>query len=153
MYQKNTFLHQALLRVSSFCILFILLPVSHAIAQDLEETILGEWNMVSNGDGFLEATILFDQDHGYQLDRRWPDGSAAGIKGSYELDSKRSPATLKLCLGDCNAAGSEWTTMFCITRMKGADRLEIMFSDSGEFPGEFPSDPGSKGMYVFNRME
>jgi hypothetical protein len=115
--------------------------------------MIAKWIMVSNGDGFLEATIQFDESNNYLLDRTWPDGSKAEVKGGFELNSKREPATLRLCLGDCNADGSEWTSMFCIVREGTDDMLEIYISNSGEFAAGFPDDPGATGMYLFRRMK
>lgn len=114
--------------------------------------IVGNWDMVRNGDGFSEATIHFGEDLNYQLDRTWPDGSKAGVKGGYDLNPESTPATLRLCLGDC-ASGSEWTTVFCIVRNGADEMLEIYMSDSGEFPVDFPADSDSKGMYIFKRTE
>jgi hypothetical protein len=140
-------------RVFPFYLLFFLCCLINSHGQDLNEAILGKWSMVSNGDGFLEATIAFNDDHTYQLDRTWPDASKAGVKGGFLLNSESTPATLRMCLGDCNQAGSEWTSMFCIARATGSETLEIYMSDSGDFPGDFPEDPGSKGMYIFKRSE
>lgn len=139
--------------VCPFFILFLVVSTLNSQGQDPGEAILGKWEMVSNGDGFLEATLQFDQGNHYELVRKWPDESIASVKGGYLLDSGSTPLKLRLCLGDCNAEGSEWTSMFSIMHTEDDDMLEIYFSDSGNFPGGFPDDPGSKGLYVFKRLE
>ena len=118
-------------------------------AQDLEKDIIGKWLMVSNGDGFLGGHILFKDGGTYQYYRKWPDGSGAEIAGGYELDSDSNPARLKLCLGDCGAAGSEWTTNFGIIRSTEGNQLEMYFSSDGSFPDNFPKDIDAKGMCLF----
>jgi len=153
MHHRFSISRMAFIRVCLFCFFFFSIYFINIYGQDLERSIQGQWTMVSNGDGFLEATLQFDQDHNYTLIRKWPDESVAEVKGGYELDHNKTPATLRMCLGDCSTAGSEWTSMFCITRMAENEMLEIYFSDSGEFPGGFPDDPGSAGMYVFSRIE
>ena len=153
MYQRHSDFMQVRLWASAIFILLITFFAIDASGQDVEKSIPGNWKMVSNGDGFLEATLLIDPDHNYKLNRKWPDGSTAEVKGMYELDPGTKPATLRLCMGDCNAAGSEWTSMYCIVRLGGNGLLEMVISDSGEFPNKFPGDQSSKGMYVFSRIE
>lgn len=121
--------------------------------QDIKKSLLGTWTMVSNGDGFLEATIHFQDGNKYQLIRKWPDTSVAEIKGGYELDASSTPARLRLCLADCNAAGSEWTSMFCACIMEEPNQLRIQISDSGEYPDSVSENPDDQGMYLFERSE
>ena len=153
MYYIYPQLKKSRFRALGICFLFSVFCLINIPGQDLKNSMMGEWRMVSNGDGFLEATLHFDESDNYWLDRTWPDGSKAEVKGGCELNAANEPATLRLCLGDCNTAGSEWTSMFCLVRLEGNDRLEIIISGSGDFPGEFPADPDSKGMYIFERAD
>jgi hypothetical protein len=114
-----------------------------------DQEILGKWLMESNGDGFLGGQLTFKNDGTYEFNKKYPDGTGAEVKGGYTLNPQNRPAQLKLCLGDCNAAGSEWTTQFCNVRLNSDDRLELYISSGGNFPDGFPADTNEAGMYVF----
>lgn len=118
-------------------------------AQELEKDIKGKWLMVSNGNDFLGGHILFKEGGTYEFYRKWPDGSGAEIAGGYELDLDSNPTRLKICLGDCGAAGSEWTSNFGLVRLKERNQLEVYISSSGTYPEDFPKDIEAKGMYLF----
>ena len=134
--------------IITLCSLFII-ATFQVQAQDLEKDIKGKWLMVSSGDKFLGGHILFKDGGTYQFYKKWPDGTGAEISGGYELDSNSSPTRLKICLGDCGAAGSEWTTNFGIVRFTEANQLEMYLSSTGSYPDNFPEDLNAKGMYLF----
>ena len=131
---------------------FLLLPVVPLIAQEPGLDLMGEWELVTSGDGFQDGRIIFLDGAEYQFFRTWPDGTGAEISGGYELDTDSSPAHLRLCLDDCSAAGSEWTSSFCVIRLNSPEEMEIYISQSGAYPGGFPEDPGEQGAYLFRKV-
>lgn len=138
-----------LIIVSLSC--FFFLSFNQMQAQVIEQDILGRWTMESTGDAFTGGAIHFLDGNNYAFQKEFPDGTKAELKGGYLLDTEAIPARLRLCLGDCNAAGSEWTSNFCIVRMAPDNRLEILMSQTGDYPDRFPKDRNSKGMYLFVR--
>jgi hypothetical protein len=145
-------------RVIKFLCIFVvtgllLSGTAQLFAQVSLQEITGNWIMESNGDQFLGGNILFMEDGQYEFYKKYPDGSGAEVKGGFILDSENSPARLKLCLGDCNAPGSEWTTSFAIVRITPEGQLELFISPGGEYPDGFPADPDAPGMYVFVRFK
>ncbi|HER08524.1 MAG TPA: hypothetical protein ENO20_06400 [Bacteroides sp.] len=130
---------------------FILLFFNQLHAQDIEKDILGKWALESTGDAYTGGSINFLDGSSYAFQKEFPDATKAELKGGYLLDAGSSPARLRLCLGDCSTAGSEWTSEFCILRLAGDGKLEIYMSSTGDYPGKFPEDRNAERMYVFVR--
>jgi len=130
----------------------VFLFVNHQLqAQDMEKDILGKWTLESTGDQLTGGTLNFQDGSSYAFQKVFTDGSKAELKGGYLLDAGAAPARLRMCLGDCSTAGSEWTSEFCILRLAGDGRLEIYMSSTGDYPGNFPKDRNAERMYVFVR--
>jgi hypothetical protein len=142
-------------RILSLFILILSGPIffgeQQLLAQHMEEEIRGNWLMESNGDQFIGGNILFKNDVTYSFYKKFADGTGAELSGGYSLSAENKPAQLKLCLGDCNAADSEWTTSFCILRLNQECKLELYISSAGNYPDAFPADLNAPGMYVFVR--
>ena len=130
---------------------FFLSAVNHLNAQNIEKDILGKWILESTGDQLTGGSLNFQDGGTYAFHKVFTDGTKAELKGGYLLDAGSPPARLRLCLGDCSAAGSEWTSQFCIVRLSGDNKLEIYMSSSGDYPGKFPKERNAEGMYVFVR--
>ena len=128
-----------------------LIPNIHVAAQSMEEAISGKWIIESTGDEISGGHLIFQAGEKYEFYRKYPDGTGAGTKGGYVFNKQGSNGTLRLCIGDCNAAGSEWTSSFALVRLSGESRLEIYFSEDGNFPNKFPKTTDEKSMYVFVR--
>jgi len=106
-------------------------------------SLLAEWNQLPKGESPGGGLIIRD-DGTYT---RWddhPDVKGASVTGPYEVDLAVTPHTLDLCVGECGAPGSEWTTLFCIFQLHGADTLEVRFAPDGNrrdaFVGETDQD-------------
>jgi hypothetical protein len=130
---------------------FFLLNFNQLQAQDLAQDIMGKWILESTGDAFTGGSIDFLEGGTHIFKEEFPDGTKAELKGGYLLDKETEPSRLRLCLGDCNAAGSEWTSNFCIVQLAADGKLEIYMSQTGEYPDKFPEDKDAQGMYVFVR--
>ncbi|MFO7934341.1 MAG: hypothetical protein R6U78_09675 [Bacteroidales bacterium] len=130
---------------------FILFMNNQLQAQDIEKDIMGRWILESTGDQLDGGILNFQENGTYVFRKDFSDGTRAELKGGYLLDSGSSPARLRLCLGDCSAAGSEWTSEFCILRITPDDMLEIFMSSAGVYPRTFPDDMDAERMYVFDR--
>jgi hypothetical protein len=53
------------------------------------------------------------------------------------LDASQEPYAIDLCVGECSAPGSEWTTTFGILRFISNNEAEIHFDPSGQRPASF----------------
>ncbi|MFZ5939685.1 MAG: hypothetical protein ACOYXB_03845 [Bacteroidota bacterium] len=122
-------------------------------AQGIDKEIIGTWILESNGDQLSGGEITFNDKGKYQFQKKFSDGQGASESGCYRLDVRYTPANLLLCLGDCNAAGAEFTTSYCLARISKDGKLEIIISSEGNFPPKFPRDKMSKGYYTFVRSE
>lgn len=130
---------------------FLLLIFNQLQAQNIEQDILGKWILESTGDQLSGGILSFTEGDTYAFRKEFVDGTKAELSGGYLLDTGSSPACLRMCLGDCSAAGSEWTSEFCIVRLAPDNRLEIFMSSSGDYPVQFPKDRNSERIYVFDR--
>ena len=150
---KNLFSHHgksnAVFILAFTCLVGTLQNQLHA--QDIEQDILGKWVLESTGDQLTGGTLNFLKGGTYAFEKDFADGTKAELSGGYLLDAGSAPAQLRMCLGDCDAAGSEWTSEFCIARLVPDDRLEIFMSSTGDYPGRFPKDRNTERMYVFVR--
>ncbi len=136
------------------CVLLISIFISFLNlinAQNIEKDIMGTWILESTGDQLTGGILNFQAGDTYAFQKIFTDGTKAELKGGYLLDAGASPARLRLCLGDCSTAGSEWTSEFCILRLTDDGRLEIYMSSSGEYPAKFPKDRSAERMYIFAR--
>ena len=106
----------------------------------LGEVILGEWSIEPNAraDG---GSISFGDDGKYVMEERFKDGTGGGTKGDYRLDCVSSPVRIALYLGPVDNAGAALTTRYAIVRALADGRVEIQFSDDGEYPEAFVDDP------------
>lgn len=126
-------------------------PDTSLLSSSLEDDLRGKWIIESTGDDITGGHILFQESGTYEFFRRYPDGTGAGTKGGYKLQTEGSLGFLRLCLGDCGAAGSEWTSSFSLVQLTDEGKLEIFFSPDGNYPREFPKTKDEQGMYVFAR--
>jgi hypothetical protein len=147
---KNKFIQTAGVHILAVAMVFLIQNIN-VDAQSIQGAIIGKWIIESTGDEISGGHIVFQTGEKYEFYRKYPDGTGAGTKGGYVFNKEGSNGTLRLCIGDCSAAGSEWTSSFALVRLTGENRLEIYFSDDGEFPKEFPKTKDEKGMYVFVR--
>ncbi len=131
--------------------IFVAAYSANLSAQGIATEIIGTWVIESNGDQLAGGTVTFNDKGKYQFEKDYADGTGATESGCYRLDTNPNPANLILCLGDCGAAGSEWTTSYCLVRISKDDRLEIIISSDSNFPNKFPRDKMSRGYYVFKR--
>ena len=97
------------------------------------------------------GTIIFNSNGLYEMDEKLQDGDRVGTKGGYKLNQDASPYTIDLCVGQCGAPGSEWTTRFGILRVISNDKIEIRTSPDGNYPVDFSVDPTDKYYMVLSR--
>jgi len=114
---------------------------------------MGKWFLESTGDQLTDGILSFQDGGTYAFQKVFTDGTKAELTGGYLLDAGTSPAHLRLCLGDCSTAGSEWTSEFCLVQLADDGMLEIYMSSSGEYPGKFPKDRNAERMYIFAREQ
>ncbi len=149
---KNTFLFTAGEKTMFFFMAILFACFSANLSAQLsEKDLTGTWIMESNGDQLAGGNINFTDKGKYQFKKDYTDGTSATLSGTYELDRNASPVKLKLCLGDCGTAGSEWTTSFCLIRISTDGKLEIICSQDSNFPSKFPKDKMAAGYYVFTK--
>jgi len=118
--------------------------------KDVAQIILGEWQIAENGRA-KSGMIIFNSNGLYEMDEKLQDGDRVGTKGGYKLNQDTSPYTIDLCVGQCGAPGSEWTTRFGILRVISNDKIEIRTSPDGNYPVDFSVDPTDKYYMILNR--
>ena len=121
-----------------------------ATVKDVAQIILGEWKIAENGRA-KSGTIIFNSNGLYEMDEKLQDGDRVGTKGGYKLNLDISPYTIDLCVGQCGAPGSEWTTRFGILRVISNDKIEIRTSPDGNYPTDFSVDPTDAYAMVLSR--
>jgi len=114
-------------------------PQQAESVKDVSKIILGEWKIAENGRA-KSGTIIFNSNGLYEMDEKLQDGDRVGTKGGYKLNQDASPYTIDLCVGQCGAPGSEWTTRFGILRVISNDKIEIRTSPDGNYPADFSVD-------------
>ena len=102
----------------------------------IETSLIGTWVYVPDK-YILDGEITFNEDGTYTKSELDKDSVRAGLTAHYVLDKSSQPYKIQLCLGECGAPGSEWTTSFGIVRFLTEDSLEIKFSPDGNYPVEF----------------
>jgi hypothetical protein len=147
---KNNMFMSAGIHFLALALMFLFQNIN-ATAQSVEEALNGKWVIESTGDEITGGYLIFQPGSTYEFSKRYPDGTGAGIKGGYEFKKEGSIGKLRLCLGDCSAAGSDWTSSFALVRLADEGSLEIYFSSDGNYPKKFPKAKKEKGMYVFIR--
>ena len=120
--------------------------------KDVSKIILGEWRIAENGRA-KSGTISFQSNGLYEMDEKLQDGSAVGTKGGYKLNQDTSPYTIDLCVGQCEAPGSEWTSRFGILRIISNDKVEIRTSPDANYPTDFSVDPTDEYCMMLNRIK
>lgn len=138
------------MQLSVLAMIFLFQNIN-ATAQSVEEALEGKWIIKSTGDEITGGYIIFQGGNTYEFFKKYPDGTGGGIKGGYEFTEMGSNGNLRLCLGDCSASGSEWTSSFALVRVTDGSKLEVYFSQDGNYPKKFPKNKDEKGMYVFMR--
>ena len=115
-------------------------------------TLIGTWTYVP--DKFiLDGEITFGEDGVYTKSELDKDSVRAGLTAHYVFDKSAQPYKIQLCLGECGASGSEWTTSFGIVRFLTADSMEIRFSPDGKYPTEFNPEPDQYTRFMNRRLE
>ena len=137
--------------VLSLMVSLLMVNGGHVKGQSMSESVSGKWILESAAEELNGGTMEFKDGMQYSFYKRYTDGTGAEVKGSYLLEEGESSHRLRLCLGDCHAAGSEWTSTFCLIRLGAGGKLEIYMSQDGNYPGKFPEDNKATGMYVFAR--
>ena len=120
--------------------------------KDISKIILGEWRIAENGRA-KSGMISFQSNGLYEMDEKLQDGSAVGTKGGYKLNQDTSPYTIDLCVGQCEAPGSEWTSRFGILRIISNDKVEIRTSPDANYPTDFSVDPTDEYCMMLNRIK
>lgn len=101
---------------------------------------LGSWIVVAS-DYILEGDLTLNADGSYEKTEMHKDSVRATVKGKYSFDDSKEPFAIDICLGECGAPGSEWTTTFGILRFLDSGRMEIRWSETGERPAKFAAEP------------
>ena len=115
-------------------------------------SLIGTWTYVP--DKFiLDGEITFDEDGIYTKSELDKDSVRAGLTAHYVFDKSAQPYKIQLCLGECGAPGSEWTTSFGIVRFLTADSVEIRFSPDGNYPTEFNPEPDQYTRFMNRKLE
>ena len=120
--------------------------------KDVSKIILGEWRIAENGRA-KSGMISFQSNGLYEMDEKLQDGSAVGTKGGYKLNQDTSPYTIDLCVGQCEAPSSEWTSRFGILRIISNDKVEIRTSPDANYPTDFSVDPTDEYCMMLNRIK
>lgn len=111
---------------------------------DLSHMVLGKWNLLSS-ERVVSGHVTFSPNGMYEMREEHGDGTGVTREGQYSLDESASPARIELCLGDCGGEGSQWTSIFGIVRALSDKKVEMRFSEDGNYPVEFSSG-GSGGV-------
>ena len=127
-------------------------PQQEDVVQDLSKLILGKWQIAENGRA-KSGTITFQANGLYEMDEKLQDGSGVGTKGGYKLNPKITPYTIDLCVGQCGAPGSEWTTRFGILKVVSNNKIEIRTSPDANYPTDFSTDPLDEYYMVLTRIK
>lgn len=127
-------------------------PGQDNVKKDVSQIILGKWQIAENGRA-KTGTISFEANGLYEMDEKLQDGSGVGTKGGYKLNSKTNPYTIDLCVGQCGAPGSEWTTRFGILKVVSNDKIGIRTSPDANYPTDFSTDPLGEYYMVLNRVK
>ena len=98
--------------------------------------IIGEWTM-HDENGNLKVSLIFKDQHNYEMTEARDGEMKVGRKGEYKLDVTSEPYAIDLCLEKCGAPGSEWVTYFGIIRFLSKDEIEIRTSPTGTRPDDF----------------
>jgi len=113
-----------------------------------EPSLIGEWTMIT-ADTIPAGSLIVREDGTYTR-----GDNNASVTGPYVLDTSKSPYALDLCLGECGAPGSEWTTLFCIFRFHTADTLELRHSPTDKRYTEFTDKADENTIfYVLRKSE
>ncbi|MFH2056737.1 MAG: hypothetical protein ABIJ61_12325, partial [bacterium] len=103
-------------------------------------SIVGVWTVVKS-ENVLEGELTLNEDGSFSKMEMHKDSVRAGMEGKYLFDNTQQPFAIDICLGECGAPGSEWTTTHGILRFLNADRIEIRWSDTDKRPTEFAAEP------------
>lgn len=69
------------------------------------------------------------------------------------LDASQEPYAIDLCVGECGAPGSEWTTTFGILRFISDNEAEIYFDPSGQRPVSFDNTEEANIHHITRKTE
>ena len=127
-------------------------PQQEKTIEDAAQVILGEWQIAENA-RTQSGTISFKPNGLYEMEEKLQDGDTVGTKGEYKLNLEASPYTIDICLGQCGAPGSEWTTRFGIFRVLSNDKIEIRTSPDANYPSDFSVDPTDEYFMVLSRKK
>jgi len=105
-------------------------------SDEIPSLIIGEWTMLDEN-GNLKVSLIFKDNHNYEMTEARDAGMKVGRKGEYKLNVTSEPYAIDLCLEKCDSPGSEWTTYFGIIRFLSKDEIEIRTSPSGTRPDDF----------------
>ena len=119
---------------------------------DLAQLIPGKWELAPNKRA-SEGYIIFDPKGSYEMFEKLQDGTGVTKKGEYLLYRDVSPVKIDICLGKCNQAGSEWTSLFGIIRALSNNKIEIRVSADGNRPTEFSEDKSEEGTMILSRTK
>lgn len=123
--------------------------VPETVVEPTEEagpSLIGEWTLIESKVDSV-GSLIVREDGTYT--RSFSGGS---VTGPYVADLTKPPFKLDLCVGECGAPGSEWTTIFSIFRFHSADTLELHNSPSGERFTEFAKEP-DENTYLYVRKQ
>lgn len=123
-------------------------PGPAAQAANLE----GKWTMAPNK-RVQKGTITFYANNTYLMEERLNDGSGVSHKGEFKINSQASPPRLDLCLQQCGAPGSEYTTSFSIFRFLPDGKLEIRSSPNRKYPVAFSDGTVDDYTMIMTRVE
>jgi len=105
-------------------------------SDQIPSLIIGEWTM-HDENGNLKVSLIFKDQHNYEMTEARDGEMKVGRKGEYKLDVTSEPYAIDLCLEKCGAPGSEWVTYFGIIRFLSKDEIEIRTSPTGTRPDDF----------------
>jgi len=127
-------------------------PGKEDVPKDIAELIVGKWKISPNKRA-KAGSIVFNKNRTYEMNEKFHDGTGAGTKGEYKLNSKVTPITIDLCLGQCGQPGSEWTTRFGILNVLSNDMLEIYISPDGKYASDFANDLTDGNTLMLTRVK
>ena len=105
-------------------------------SDEIPSLIIGEWTMLDEN-GNLKVSLIFKDQHNYEMTEARDGEMKVGRKGEYKLDVTSEPYAIDLCLEKCGAPGFEWVTYFGIIRFLSKDEIEIRTSPTGTRPDDF----------------
>ena len=105
-------------------------------SDQIPSLIIGEWTM-HDENGNLKVSLIFKDQHNYEMTEARDGEMKVGRKGEYKLDVTSEPYAIDLCLEKCGAPGFEWVTYFGIIRFLSKDEIEIRTSPTGTRPDDF----------------